>query len=348
MTSSRLLRRLLLALAALTIALPAAAQTASLMLYDGPDRTEKLVAAATKEGTLTLYTAFRPQDLPAIIEPFEKKYGIKVKAWRSGSNNVTQRVLTEAAGKRFEADAIMMPAQEMEAVRREQILQPVNSPYFKDLMPGALPADHQSATVLMNVVVQAYNTHLLKKRDLPKTYQDLLDPKWKGKLGIETKAEEWYTTVVMSMGEAKGVKMFHDMVARNGMSVRLGVSLLNNLVVAGEVPLALTLYIDLPEKGKRAGKPIDWFALDPVVAHGFNIGLARRSPHPNAALLFYDYMLSPDTQNLLASLLYYPASAKVRSQYPNLRLKIVDPVYAVDHYEKWTKSFEDGVTKQAR
>ena len=341
-----LMHRLFLALAALTLALPVAAQ--SLMLYDGPDRTDKIVAAATKEGTLTLYTAFRPQDLPAIIEPFEKKYGIKVKAWRSGSNNVTQRVLTEAAGKRFEADAIMMPAQEMEAVRREQILQPVNSPYFKDLMPGALPADHQSVTVLMNVVVQAYNTSLIKKQDLPKTYQDLLDPKWKGKLGIETKAEEWYTTVVMSMGEEKGVKMFRDMVARNGMSVRLGVSLLNNLVVAGEVPLGLTLYIDLPEKGKRAGKPIDWFALDPVVAHGFNIGLTRRSSHPNAALLFYDYMLSPDTQKLLASLLYYPASAKVTSPYPGLRLKIVDPAYAVDHYEKWTKSFADVVTKQAR
>ena len=342
------MRQLFLILAALTITLPVAAQAPSLMLYEGADRSDKLAAAALKEGTLTLYTAFRPQDLPAILGPFEKKYGIKVKAWRSGSNNVTQRILTEAGGKRYEVDAIMMPAQEMEAVRREQILQPVHSPYFKDLMPGALPADHQSATVLMNVVVQAYNTHLLKKQDLPKTYQDLLDPKWKGKLGIEAKAEEWYTAVVMSMGEEKGVRMFRDMVAHNGMSARLGVSLLNNLVVAGEVPLALTVYIDLPEKGKRDGKPIDWFTLDPVVAHGFNIGLARRAPHPNAALLFYDYMLSPDTQKLLASLLYYPASAKVHSQYPALRLKVVDPVYAVDNADKWTKSFEDAVIKQAR
>ena len=346
MTGSLLRRSLFLALACL--ALQAAAQGPSALLYDGADRNDKLTAAAAKEATLTLYTAFRPQDLPAILGPFEKKTGIKVKAWRSGSNNVTQRVLTEAGGKRFEVDAIMMPAQEMEAVRREQILQPVYSPYQKDLMPGALPVDHQSATVLMNVVVQVYNTRLLKKQDLPRSYQDLLDPKWKSKLGIEAKAEEWYATVVLAMGEEKGVRMFRDMVAKNGISARLGVSLLNNLVVSGEVPLALTVYIDLPEKGKREGKPIDWFGLDPVVAHGFNIALARRAPHPNAALLFYDYMLSPETQKLLASLLYYPASTKAASQYPGLHLKVVDPVYAVDNAEKWMKSFEDAVIKQAR
>ncbi len=348
MIKSLSMRRRLLLLAALGTALPAAAQTSSLMLYEGADRAEKLVAAAAREGTLTLYTAFRPQDLPAIIGPFEKKYGIKVKAWRSGSNNVTQRILSEAAAKHFEVDAIMMPAQEMEAVRREQILQPVSSPYFKDLMPGASSADRQSATVLMNVVVQAYNTRLLKKEDLPRTYQDLLDPKWKGKLGIEAKAEEWYSAVAMSMSEEKGIRLFHDIVAKNGMSTRLGVSLLNNLVVSGEVPLALTVYIDLPEKGKRDGKPIDWFTLDPVVAHGFNIGLAKRAPHPNAALLFYDYMLSPETQKLLAALLYYPASIQVPSHYPGLHLKVVDPVYAVDNADKWTKSFENEVTKQAR
>lgn len=96
----------------------------NLMQYDKPDRAEKILEAATKEGTLTLYTAFRPQDLPLIIAPFEAKYGIKVKAWRSGSNNVTQRVVREAAGKRPEVDVIMMPASEMEAVYRENFCSP--------------------------------------------------------------------------------------------------------------------------------------------------------------------------------------------------------------------------------
>jgi iron(III) transport system substrate-binding protein len=355
MTSSPSIRRVFMALAALaalavSAVLPVFAQT-PMAQYEGADRTEKLIAGAAKEdNTLTLYTAFRPEDLPAIIAPFEKKYGIKVKPWRSGSDNVTQRVLTEASGKRFEVDLIMEPAQDMEAIRREQLLQPVKSPYFKDLIKSAVPAHHEYASVLLNVVVQAYNPTLFKKEDLPKSFEDLTDPKWKGKLGIESKAEEWYTTVVNSRGEAKGIKMFHDIVATNGVSVRLGMSLLHNLVLAREVPLALTMYIDLAEKSKRAGKPIDWFSIDPPVGQGFNIGLAKQSPHPNAALLFYDYMLSPETQQLLASKFYYPVSAKIPSPYPELAktMKYVDPVYTVDNFTKWTKSYNDVVTNQAK
>lgn len=348
LSRSLLISPVLLAWAALLVAAPAFSQSGSLPRYDQPDRSEKLQAAARREGALTVYTAFRPQDLPAIVGPFESKYGIKVKAWRSGTNIVTQRVLTEAASKRAEVDVVMIPASDMVALYREKILQPVMSPYFKDLIPGALPAHHYWATVFMNVTVQSYNTNLFKKEDLPKTFADLLDPKWRGNLGIETKAEEWFTKVVQSMGEEKGTKLFRDIVARNGMSARLGVSLLHNLVIAGEVPLALTVYIDLPEKDKRAGKPVDWFALEPVVAQGFNMGVAQRAPHPNAALLFYDYMLSPETQKLLASLHYFPASSKVPSPYPDLKLHVVDPDYTVDNYAKWSKAFEDAVTRQAR
>ncbi|NBQ05382.1 MAG: extracellular solute-binding protein [Betaproteobacteria bacterium] len=252
----------------------------SLMQYDKADRTEKILEAASKEGTLTLYTAFRPQDLPLILGPFEAKYGIKVKAWRSGSNNVTQRVVREAAGKKPEVDVIMMPASEMEAVYREKLLQPVSSPMMKDLIPSAIASHKHWSTVFMNVTVHSYNTQLIKKEDLPKTYNDLLDPKWKGKLGVESKAEEWFSKVVSVMGEPKGTQFFRELVAKNGMSARLGASLLHNLVIAGEVPLALTVYIDLPEKDKRAGKPVDWFALDPVVAQGFNMASQHQSGQP--------------------------------------------------------------------
>jgi iron(III) transport system substrate-binding protein len=319
----------------------------NLMQYDKPDRAEKILEAATKEGTLTLYTAFRPQDLPLIIAPFEAKYGIKVKSWRSGSNNVTQRVIREAAGKRPEVDVIMMPASEMEAVYREKLLQAVTSPLTKDLIPIASPPHKNWATVFMNVTVHSYNTQLIKKEELPKSFNDLLDPKWKGKLGIESKAEEWYSKVISVMGEEKGLKFFRELVAKNGMSARLGASLLHNLVIAGEVPLALTVYIDLPEKDKRAGKPVDWFSLDPVVAQGFNVSIAQKAQHPHAALLFYDYMLSNETQRLLTSLHYYPASTKVTNPYPNMKIEVIDPVATMDTFGKWTKSFDEVVIKNS-
>jgi iron(III) transport system substrate-binding protein len=211
-----------------------------------------------------------------------------------------------------------------------------------------VPAHHQTTSVLMNVWVQAYNTNLIKKEELPKKYEDLLDPKWKGKLGIEAKSDNWYGTVLAALGEEKGTKLLHDIVAKNGMASRLGMSLVNNMVVAGETPLTLTIYADLPEKGKKKGQPIDWFTIDPVIAEGFDIGIAAKSPHPNAAALFYEYMLSPETQKLLASLYYYPTRKGVEGLIQHKTIKVVDPVAAIDNVAKWSKSFDANVTKQPK
>ncbi len=331
----------LLGLAACLAGPPASAQDPSLLHYEGADRPERVLAAAKKEGRLTLYTAFRPQDLPALIEPFEKKHGIKVTAWRSGATNVLQRVIKEAAGDRHEVDVVMIPSSEMEALRREKLLQPVRTPAMKDLLAAAQPAHHEWAPVLLNVLVPTYNTALIKKEDLPRTYQDLLDPKWKGKLGVESKLDEWYMSIVMSMGEDKGTQFFKDLSARNGLSARLGMSLVNNLVISGEVPLALAVYRDLPEKAKRKGANIDWFVLDPIIAQAFVVAIPKRAPRSHAALLFHDYLLSEETQKLLASLDFHAANTKVQPAQSGLRIQLVDPVFAVDSAERATKAFED-------
>ena len=315
------------------------------LTYDKADRTEKITALAKSEGGLTVYTASRPQDLATLLAPFEAKTGIKVKAWRSGSDNVLQRVVREASSKHADVDVVMTPAGEMLAMSREHLLQPVYSPHLKDLIPSAVVAHQLWSSVFMNVVVQSYNTQAFKKETLPKSFNDLLDPRFKGNLGIESKAEEWFAKVTQSMGEEKGIALFKEIGQKNGFSSRRGVSLLHNLVIAGEVPLALTVYIDLPEKDKKAGKPVDWFALDPVVAQGFNMGVAAKAPHPYTALLFYDYLLSPETQKLLTTLGYYPTSTKATNPYPELKIQVIDPNYIIDNYAKWTKLYEQNVTK---
>ena len=158
------------------------------------------------------------------------------------------------------------------------------------------PAHRQWAATLLSVWVQAYNTKLIKRESLPKTYKDLLDPKWKGKLGIEGKDEDWFASVVDVMGGGEtGLKFFRDLVATNGLSVRQGHTLLNNLVISGEVPLALNIYNYMPEQAKKKGAPIDWFAIEPAIARSNGVGVARHAPHPNAALLFYEYLLGEAT-----------------------------------------------------
>src|SRR3989442_8800332 len=154
----------------------------------------------------------------------------------------------------------------METLHREKILQAVASPYSADLIAGALRPHREWVATYLSVWVQAYNTRLVRKEDLPKTYQDLLDPKWRGKLGIEARVPERYSTVVLDMGAEKGIRFFRDLVGRNGISVRGGHTLLNNLFIAGDVALALTVYQYIPVAANRNGPAIDWFALDPAEA----------------------------------------------------------------------------------
>ncbi|MDQ6685721.1 MAG: extracellular solute-binding protein, partial [Pseudomonadota bacterium] len=234
----------------LALAGAAAAQAQSpLATYEGADRLERIVAAAKKEGTLTLYTTIAEKDLPTLIKPFESKYGIKVNVWRAGTDKVLQRTLAEAAANRHEVDAIHFGSPEMEALSREKVLQPVASLAYRDLQPGSVPSHREWAATLLSVWVQAYNTNLIKKSDLPKTYQDLLVPKWKGKLGIEAKNQDWFASAVEILGGGdKGIKFFQDLVAKNGVSPRSGHTLLTNMVVSGEVPLALTVYNYMPEQ----------------------------------------------------------------------------------------------------
>ena len=164
-----------------------AGPSASLALYSGPDRLERIAAAARKEGALTLYTTIAEKDLATVVKPFEAQYGIKVTVWRAGTDKILQRTLAEATANRNEVDVIHFGSPEMEALAREKVLLAVDDPVYQELLPGSVPAHKQWAATLLSVWVQAYNTNLIQKSDLPKTYADLLDPKWKGKLGVEAK-----------------------------------------------------------------------------------------------------------------------------------------------------------------
>ncbi len=339
------IRRKLLVVA-LGLAASAGAKAQNLATYQGADRLARLAAAAKKEGTLTLYTTIAEKDLPVLLKPFEEKYGVKINVWRAGTDKILQRTLAEASAKRFDADVIHMGSPELEVLAREKVLQPVKSPAYKNLLPDSVPAHQMWAATLLSVWVQAYNTNLVKKEDLPKTYQDLLDPKWKGKLGIEVKNQDWFASVVGLLGGGeKGLQFFRALVARNGISPRKGHTLLTNMVVSGEVPLALTVYNYMPEQAKKKGAPIDWFALQPAVARSNAIGVAANAPHPAAAVLFHEYMLT-DAQQYMAQIDYVPTSTLVPSPLKGIKIIQTDTVQSLDESEKWTKLFDDIVVNK--
>jgi iron(III) transport system substrate-binding protein len=327
----------------------AAAQTASLEAIAGDmgaDRTRHLLEGAKREGEFALYSTMPVNDNNAIVAAFEAKYGIKVKVWRGGSEEIRQRVLTEAAGRRFQVDVVLNTGLDLEPLRRENLLQKIPSPHRADLLPAAAPAHQEWVGIYLNAMVQAYNTNLVKKAELPKSYADLLDPKWKGRLGIEAADYDWFATVVTQLGEEKGLKFFRDLVATNGLSVRKGHTLLVNLSAAGEVPLALTVFSYSAQQAKAKGAPVDWFAIAPAIAMPNGVGVTRRAPHPHAAVLFHDFMIS-DGQELLRSRNFIPASTKVKAAF-DYPLLVEDAAAVLDHAQKWEDLYQNIVIRQGR
>lgn len=340
--------RLLLAL--LFTAGLAQAQTRTetpLALDDSPARTQRLPEAARAEGTLVFYTSLNEQNMAYVVAAFEKKYGIKVRTWRSNADRVLQRMLTEFQAGRFDVDVVHPGSGELEILHREKVLQRVESSHYKHLLQSAMPAHHEWAPTFLSVWVQAYNTNAVKKEDLPRSYEDLLNPKWKGKLGIEAGNDDWFGKIVSEMGEAKGLKLFRDLAETNGLSVRKGHTLLSNLVISGEVPFAVTMYNYLPQAAKKKGAPVDWLALDPVIARANGAGVARRAPHPAAAILFYEFLISEEGQQLFADRDYVPASRNVKWPIKG-DIKVIDAAQSLDQSDKWSKAFQEIVLKRGR
>src|SRR4030095_15255866 len=201
---------------------PATTSTADVALYDGADRLQYLTDGAKREGALSIYTSAQTSDLGPVIDGVEKKYGIHATVWRAGSEAVLTRAVQESRAGRHTVDVVETNGPELESLHREQILQQVKSPYQADLIaPATLPHGEWVGTRL-HVFVQATNTKLVKKEELPKTWEDLRSPRWKGRLGIEQEDSDWLAGIIGELGEQRGPQLFREIVASNGMSVRKG------------------------------------------------------------------------------------------------------------------------------
>ena len=315
------------------------ATAADVGLYTGPDRLQKLIEGSKKEGELAIYTSAQTDDMGALVGAYEKKYGVKVSVWRSSSEKVLQRAVVEARANRYTMDVAETNGPEMESMHREKILQAIKSPYQAELIPQALHPHGEWVGTRLNVFVQAYNTNAVRKQDLPKRWEDLLDPKWKGKLGIEQEDIDWLAGVFSEIGEAKGTRLFKEIVAKNGVSVRKGHTLLTQLVISGEIPLALTVYNYKAEQLKNKGAPIDWFAIGSAIARPNGVGVARRAPHPYAAVLFYDFEISEEGQRILAKRDFVPTNRKIDTPLNKLPMKFIDPSVTLDEYDKWVNLY---------
>jgi iron(III) transport system substrate-binding protein len=312
--------------------------------YRGADRTERLLAGARKEGELMLYSSLTQEDQLRLAEDFKRRYGVTLKFWRASQAHILQRVLGETRGGRFEFDVLETNAPQIEAIAREQLLQRVSSPYLEEeLLPETLPAHGEWAPDRLNLLVYAYNTQGVKSAELPKTWDDLLDPKWKRRIGMESTNVEWFSTLVQSMGEEAGLDLFRRM-GENGVAVRTGHTHSTGRVIAGEIPLMLGVYSHDVDRMKAKGAPVDWFVLPPAIIVPSAVAVSRRAPHPHAALLFYDYMLS-EGQRFYTEVHRVPANRNYDTPVRRLvregrPFRIVDSRKSIDDYDRWLRLYK--------
>ena len=308
--------------------------------YQGADRGARLAERARQEGTLVIYTSLAPTESRPLAEAFEKKYGVKVDLWRALSDKVVQRAVTEAQANRHAVDVIETNGPEMEAIAREKILAEVYSPYLADLPAGGIPAHRTWYPDRLNFFVVGYNTQKVKREDIPTTYEGFLDPKWQGRIGIEATDSEWMAAIVKQWGEAQGMDFFRKLAAMKP-DMRKGHVLLAQLIATGEVPVGLSCYNANVESLKKKGAPIDYVPVQPVIARPQGIGAAREAPHPAAALLFIDFVLSPEGQKLYESMGRVPASTRVKSHLNDFPFVMTDPGTILRESQKWESVWND-------
>jgi iron(III) transport system substrate-binding protein len=312
----------------------------SIYMLDAADRQDRLVAGAQREGTVVVYTSLNTQDSTPLATAFEKKYGVRTELWRSASERVVQRGATESRAGRFTCDVFETNGPEMEALYRERLLDEFQSPHFADLPPAAFPQHRHWIADRFNFFTIAYNTDLVKPEEVPNSYEDLLHPRFASRIGLEAGDVDWFGAMVKHMGESRGLAFFKTLAAANP-KIRSGHTLIGQLVASGEIPIAANVYNHNAERVAVQGAPIRWKALTPTFGRPNSIGVARRAPHPYAALLFADFVLSREGQVILKERNRVPASRAVDSHLNDFPFETIDPAITLDEDAKWAKLWSD-------
>jgi ABC-type Fe3+ transport system substrate-binding protein len=328
---------------------PAHALTAEeIALFNKPERQKILEDGAKKEAKLVWYTPLIVnQAVRPLKEAFEKKYPfIKVDFHRANSRGLVQKWFAENEAKRYEADVVGGSEVTMLGKKTGLLLR-FSSPYLRDY-PAELkdPQGFWSSTNLYFMAL-AYNNRRIKLNEAPKTYEDLLNPKWKGRMawhmGSNTGAPLFIGNIVSTLGPKAATAYLQNLAKQNITSATASARGIVDLVVAGEYDIAINIFNNHAEISKNAGAPVDWQPLEPVPAPLGTTGVAKNAPRPHAAMLFTDFLLSEEGQKVFQRNDYLPAHPKVPAKTAELKpgggkfakANFFHPENVLENSDKW-------------
>jgi iron(III) transport system substrate-binding protein len=273
---------------------------------------QSLVEKAMKEGKLTLYSGLTIPDTQIVADAFTKKYPfIKFEFTRTTASKRLQRLIMEKqVGQRI-ADVYQVLGVDASIFKKEGLLRKYVSPEARDWPEGFQDPEGYWTTYYTAYFTWVYNTRMVPEKEAPKSYEDLLDPKWKGKVGMSGSEYEWYQGMMDFMGREKGLR-FMKSLAKQKIRFNSGRTLTTQLMAAGEFPIALGV-MHRTLQMKKKGAPIHWMSFPtPNLAAMRACVLHADAPHPNTGKLFIDFMLSKEGQKILNSLDRHPVRKDIK------------------------------------
>ena len=285
---------------------------------------QALIDAAKKEGQVTWYTTqIIDQFARPAAQAFEKKYGIKVNYVRANSNEVALRVLNEARAGKMQVD-VFDGTGATAALKSEKIPAKWIPEAAKRLPANYIDPEGYWVATNLYVLTPGYNTELIKKGTQPKTFQDLLDPKYKGKIAWNSTASSsagpgFVGVVLNSMGEEKGMAYLRELAKQNPSGLAVAARQVLDQVIAGEYAIALNIFNNHAVISAAKGAPVDWVPMNPALAVLSVISVTKDAPHPNAGRLLLEFLLSEDGQKIYRDADYLPVDPNVPPNDLSLR-----------------------------
>jgi iron(III) transport system substrate-binding protein len=287
------------------------------------DTQRQMIEGAKKEGKMVFYTSVETEFARVLTGGFEAKYPfVKADIFRSTHDKILSRLNVERKTGTFTADTLSVGEFETYHMQKMGLMAPYKSPQAGAYPNGFKDPNGYWTDLYDNLIVTAYNTNRVKRGELPKGWEDLLHPRWKRRMVLDKNEDRWFANMLSIMGEKKGME-FMRALAKQEIAIRSGRSLITQLLAAGEFDLQIVAYWYRPYLMKKQGAPVDWVGLEPAIVALHPISVVERAPHPNAAKLFVDYVLSEDGQKLFAARGREPARPGIRPEgYPS-NLKVV-------------------------
>src|SRR5216683_2935354 len=332
----------LLLLALLLGSAPAAAQSAATGQAH-PWLDPALLAAAKPEGSLIVYSSTNEQEGLPLFRLFTDATGIKVEYVRASDAVLMSRIAIE-----FRADQKSWDILHTGTINKmpPQMLAPFEPAEARSIFPQARDPNRRWYGVYANYNAPAYNTQKVKASELPNSYEELAERKqWAGKVAIDGTDNEWLKAMFLHYGEQKGTQIVKDIVATLRPVVTDGHLAMARATGAGEYWVSLNNYVNLSMNVKLAGGAIDVWALDPVTLFFGQVGVNAKAPHPNAARLAANFMLSRECQQFLAKFGRLPTRNDVQSNPPGIiemltQKKVITVLMAPEEERRWQRQFD--------